>query len=68
MVLQEVSEEVGEYGSAVESIKSAGASHVSHGTLYRDKLDPELKDITRRWENISSQVKVRVTSHTLVLM
>ncbi|KAF2364920.1 Calponin domain [Trinorchestia longiramus] len=56
-LLKVLSEEVVEYRSAVESIKSAGASHISHGTLFRDKLEPELRDITRRWESINTQVK-----------
>ena len=61
LFLQTLSEEVEENGSAIEAVKSSGAALTSHGTLYHDKLDPELRDITSRWQAIKEQVQVRNT-------
>ena len=55
---QSLSDEVVEYELSVTSIRSTGASLISHGTLYRDKLEPELQDLVTRWRRISQQVKV----------
>ncbi|XP_047739356.1 dystrophin [Hyalella azteca] len=66
-LLKVLSEEVVQYQSAVEAIKTASASHILHGTLYGDKLEPELRDISRRWENINAQVKRKLDERQQVL-
>lgn len=62
-----LSTEIADYKAEIENAKRISDVLISKGTLFQSRLDPELASLNRRWENISTLVKVKSLAARFIL-
>ncbi|CAL4069884.1 unnamed protein product, partial [Meganyctiphanes norvegica] len=55
--IKKLSGEVQDYKSQIEHIRDTAVDLIAHGTLFQDRIQPELVNINQRWEIISRTVQ-----------
>lgn len=53
-----ISGELEEYRKMVEETQKTSDDFIAHGTLFESRLEPELAQIKRRFEHITTSIKV----------